>query len=720
VKVFLLKNKWPLLIAATAVLVRIIYLVEISQQPSFSIPAADEQWYWLWAKSIVEKSFWGEGSYFGAPFYPYFLALLRFITGGSIFWSKLLQVLLCGGTAFFIFKTAQYLLGNETAVLSGLIYAFYGTLVFYESMFLPPVIFLLLATWAMYRLVTLKESKAAKSWILTGIIFGLAALATPNILLVIPFLALWLVFIHKKTSERLISATKLAALMIIGLIIAIVPVTVRNALVTGDFTLISTHSGINFYLGNNAYADGLTIIMPEIEPDNSISWDKLIPVIHSLAENKVSHGMSDAEISAYWTEQAIDFISDHPGKFLALLCKKMVYLASGYENSDATDIFYQRSKSVLFSILVWDLFLSFPFGLLLPLAIVSVYVLRHDFQKLIPLYIFIVAYMQSILLFLVTAKDRLPIIPFLIIFAASGIVRFFQTVKEQNLFKKGALAIALVICIVVLNQKFFNLGSSHPFFVHYDQGLTFQNHGDFEKAEQEYLQAHRAFPFSAALAVSLAEVQLKLNKIDEADRNLTRAIELKPQLAMSYNNLGMLVRGKGDLDSAVILFKKAIERHNPNASRPNEIGEYYVNLANTYKQLGINDSAALAYSRAMEMTPLFPKAFYQAALFFAELERFDISDSLYESAAHVKPADASEKFDWGMSYIQREMYNEGVGMMRGVLKMDDKFYQAWYVIAAVYNRVGEPKDSVNLYLNKCLALEPSFEPAVELKKQLRK
>ncbi|MDH4158447.1 MAG: glycosyltransferase family 39 protein, partial [candidate division Zixibacteria bacterium] len=135
------KNKWPLIIGLAAVLVRLVYLLELDRWPEFAVPMVDEKWHWEWAQEIATKSFWGEGAYFRAPLYPYFLAALALVTGNSVFWAKLLQSLLCFGTAIFIYRLAERLFGRTTAVVSGLMYAFYGTLVFYETMFLIPVLF---------------------------------------------------------------------------------------------------------------------------------------------------------------------------------------------------------------------------------------------------------------------------------------------------------------------------------------------------------------------------------------------------------------------------------------------------------------------------------------------------------------------------------------------------------------------------------------------------
>ena len=715
---FLAKNKWPLIVALAAIVVRIIYLVNLSSQPGFSVPMVDEKWHWLWAQEIAEKSFWGEGSYFRGPLYPYFLAFLYFITDASIFWAKFLQIFICGFTAIFIFKIGRKLFSEAVGVISGFAYALYGTLVFYETMFLIPVIFLFFLVWGFCRLIENQDSASLKSWLITGLIFGLAAITRPNIIIVVPFLALWLFFKHGKQSPVWKMAIRPALVLVAGMFLAITPVTIRNYVVTGDFILISSQGGINLYLGNNQAADGLTMIMPEVELGQNITWDMFIPVTSAAAEKELGRELSDSEVSSFWTGKAVSFIVNNPGRFLSLVWKKSVYLLSGFENSDASDIYYQRRKSGLYSLLVWDNIISVPFGLLLPLVFLSIFVLRKDFSKLLPLYVFILAYIPSIVLFLVTARHRLPLVPFLIVIAAAGVYRLLKSAKK---LAKPNLALALTIfavAIVIFNMKFYDLGVPNPFQIHFNGGLTYYRLGDYQKAEQEYLLADKTFPYSSALLVNLAETQMKLDKIDSADRTLSRALSLSPGLAMAHNNLGALIQKRGDLDSARILFNNAISFYNKDQSRPNEIGEYYVNLAGVMEKQNAIDSAVWAFNQAMFSSPEYPRAFIQAGAFFARNGMHELADSAYVIAMHVQPLGAVDIYNWGLSYIQREMYNEGVGQMRRALKKDQKLYRAYYVIAAVYNNLDEPKDSIKFYLQKCLNIEPDYQPALSLMKEL--
>jgi hypothetical protein len=303
----------------------------------------------------------------------------------------------------------------------------------------------------------------------------------------------------------------------VGTLAAVAPVTVRNAIVTGDFMLISSQGGINLYLGNNAYADGLTMIMPEVELDESVSWRQFGVVTRVAAEREAGREMSEAELSAFWTKKAVSFIVSNPGKFASLVWKKSVYLVCGFENSDNTDIYYQRTKSRLFSFLLWNLdeWLYFPFGLLLPLALVGIYVHRNRRRDLAPLYLFVLAYIPTIVLFLVTARHRLPLVPFLIIMAAAGLVKLVHARRGRSGREWIAIGLIFLVSVFIINRTYYDLGSDNMFQIHFNNGLRYESTGDYVSAEREYLLADQDYPFSATLINNLGYTQFRQGKHSE-------------------------------------------------------------------------------------------------------------------------------------------------------------------------------------------------------------
>lgn len=713
IKNYLQQNKWPLVVALAAVAIRVIYLLQLSRLPESMVPLVDERWHWEWAHEIIEQSFWGREAYFRAPLYPYFLALLAWVTSGSVLASKMLQVVLTGGTAWILYRLSEHLFNRTTAVVAGLAYAFYGTLVFYETMFLIPVLFLFLTVWGMYRVIVYRESVSWRTWLLTGVIFGLAAISRPNILLIVPFLLLWM-FVTASPDGGWLKRMRIPAITAAGVILMIAPVTLRNALVTGDFILISSQGGINLYLGNNPEADGLTMLMPEVDLDESVDWREFRRVTEFAAEQEAFRELSEAEQSSFWMKKALRFMSENPGQFLSLVWTKTIYLVSGYENSDNADLYHQRTKSSLYSVLLWNKVIYFPFGLLLPLALVGLCVCRKQARRLWPVYIFLLAYIPTIVLFLVTARHRLPLVPFLIMLAAGGVVTLWQSRREIGRGELAVVAIVFLGGLGVFNRTYLDKGYFNPFQTYFNDGIRYAALGDLERAEQAFLMAERAYPYSPSLLGNLAHVQLQLGKYVPANLNLHRAISLKPEFADPYNDLGILVNKTGNTDSAIVLFRMAVDRHDRSSDSPEKLAHFCMNLADAFETKVWPDSVERYLLMARQAAPEFPRGYFRSAAYYARQSRYAASDSLYHLGSLYGSPSTADLFNWGLSYLRRQEYSTATEKMFAVIERDSTFYQAYHCIAASYFENGLPADSVERYLRFALHYNPSYAPALRL------
>jgi hypothetical protein len=84
-----------LLIFAAAFAIRLIYLFQIAEIPTFDNPDMDEHYHVELAQRINDAGY-GNESFFRAPFYLYFLAATTGLTGGSLYWARFIQILLGG------------------------------------------------------------------------------------------------------------------------------------------------------------------------------------------------------------------------------------------------------------------------------------------------------------------------------------------------------------------------------------------------------------------------------------------------------------------------------------------------------------------------------------------------------------------------------------------------------------------------------------------------
>lgn len=405
---------------------------------------------------------------------------------------------------------------------------------------------------------------------------------------------------------------------------------------------------------------------------------------------------------------------------MSLVWRKSVYLVCGLENSDNLDIYYQPTKSHLLSALLWkiDNWFYFPFGLLLPLALVGSFAHRARWRDLLPVYLFMLAYIPSIVLFLVTARHRLPLVPFLIILAAAGLV---SIIKRSKLLLKWEWAAMLLIGLassLLFNRTYYELATGGLFQIHFNSGIQAEAIEDFVSAEKEYRLADESYPYSVTLINDLGFVQYRLGMIDEARTNYHRGLTLDPDHAPLYNNLSLLVSDEGLNDSALSLLRTALVKYDSSVTMPPDLAQIWLNLADVHEEMGQLDSAAEAYNSALVAAPEFGKLYMRGAAFFARYGGHHITDSLFKLGQHYQEMSSADYFNWGLSYMNRRRFTEGCSKMLMALKADPDMYQAWYSIGHAYFEAGEPTDSVLQFLDRALKIDSAYQPALNLRQAL--
>ena len=79
-----------------------------------------------------------------------------------------------------------------------------------------------------------------------------------------------------------------------------------------------------------------------------------------------------------------------------------------------------------------------------------------------------------------------------------------------------------------------------------------------------------------------------------------RLLEIDPNLALAYNNLGILLNGKGQVVEAEACYRNAIDRDANNAHA-------YLNLGILLKGKGDTEGMKVHYRRVLELEPNHPQ-----------------------------------------------------------------------------------------------------------------
>lgn len=702
------KYKWPLAVFLAAFLIRLIYLIQSRSNPSFYFPMIDELWHFNWAKDIIGGNFWGSEAYFRGPLYPYFLAILLKITGSSILWSRILQMIIPSLSAVLIYLLGTKSFSHKVGIMAALAFAAYGTMIFYDAMFMIESLFIFLNLLAVYFLLRYEKAVRPLRWFISGAILGLSAIARPNILLIAPLFFLWIYFrpqfAGKKKRSFLIAATYL-----IGILIPILTVTLRNYVITGEPILISSQGGVNLYIGNNPDSEGLTMLMPEVKLDESLPWNEFTTATRKAAEKETGKNLTAGEESSFWTRKALAFIWDNPGKFVSLTFRKLIYFFVGFENSDNQDIYFSRNYSSLLSILLWHKLIYFPFGLLFPLAAIGVIEGWKRRKELALYYIFIIGYIPTVILFLVTARHRLPVIPFLLIFAALGLLAVMEIFRKKDYRKALIYSSIIIILLIFCNKTYFDIGFQNISQTHFNQALAYEQQGNLQLAEQEYMAALEENLNSATTLNNLGFIQYRTGRLNDAASNFKKAIQADSKFAQAYNNLGLVLEAQNDLAQAESYYKKALNI-NP------EMIQAYINLGDIY--LAQNDyvKSEVYYLQAKQAFPTAKEPYFKLGALYARKKEFANAEEMFLKGEKFGKPSAYDYVNWGNIYYATRQPLRAIPLYKMSIAADSTFPQAYFNLALTYQAFGYPPDSAKYYLEKLLRINPQFEPAREMMK----
>ncbi len=559
----------PALIFVIAVALRLTYVSQIRHTPFFQTLGLDARFYDQWARSLAA----GEGHpgpFFMSPLYPYFLAGIYRLFGRNLLIVRMIQSVMGAGTATLVYLLALDLFDKRVAALAGLVTACYGALVFYDGSVVMTPLLVFLNVAALTVLVKADRRNSAPLFAASGALVGLAGIGRAAALLFVPLAIWWIVLrargrdaaagagrSHKERSGRHgISKPsrplREAGLFLAGVLLLLAPVTIRNAVVSGEFIPVTSNGGLNFYIGNGAIATG-GYAMPEglnIETDPSGA---------TIAEKDLGRTLGPSEVSSYWYSRAWRDIGAKPGRWLSLMVRKLSFAMSSYELPQLENFEFQRHYSSLLS-------LPFPgFGLLAPLGMVGLGLALADRRRRL-LALFFISYTVSVVLFFVLARYRLPTVPVLAIGASYAVIGTYDRARAGAARMVASVAVAAALLAILVNANLYSVDREKPFAqIHYRLGIIYGERGDMGEAVAEYERAIEIDPGYPKSYLNMGAILAKLGRYDEAVDAFQGALAINPAYTEARVNLAMVYTGEGKFDEAISELGTALE-HDPDSA----------------------------------------------------------------------------------------------------------------------------------------------------------
>ena len=609
----------PFLVFATALLVRVLYFLQsMHSDPMFYQPILDSMIHHNWAFLIAKGDWIGSDSFFRAPLYPYFLGTIYAIFGVNFIIPRIIQMIVGALNCVLTLKIGETLLGKRIAVISGFVAAFYPLLIYFDNELLIPTVLTFLILVAFYMTIRYAAQPVGKhKWYLTGIMWGLAAITRPNILLFVLFLPLWL---RQRLKDKFWTA---AGFGILGLMTTILPVTVRNYAVSKEIVPIAWQGGVNFYIGNNPLSDGKTAIVPGTRK----SWMGGFEDARRIAEESTGRKLKNSEVDRYWMKQGIDFITREPGKAFVLLLKKAYMFWGGYEIPNNRDLYFFTRPTFLKFLFFKTGFFQFPFGVLLPLSLVGIFTAFKKKKDISLMLLLITAYFISFLMFFVCARYRIPIIPFLIVLAGYAVVDTIERIR-----KKESLLYQVLIFVGTL--IFFNINitkiKDNPALNYLTIGSIEHQRGNFQSAINYIQRSMTHYSKDIEVLMMLADSYRRTDRPEQALSFYLQALQIEPNRPEICENVGALYFYLRRLNEAKYYLNEAI-KYNPLS----EIS--YVNLGHIYFVQDSLGKAILSYQKALDIKSDLIDALYYLGLCEYKRRDFASAEKYWKRLLRIEP-----------------------------------------------------------------------------------
>lgn len=257
----------------------------------------------------------GPGLYYVSPLYIYVLAAGLAVTD-SFTAMRVLQVLAGTLAVGGLWLMTRAWSTTRAAWIAAVLAAGTGLITFYEVLILQASIDIALTTAVLLALTRavrthMRGRGATAWWIVTGVALGVANLNRPNLAVAAGGLVL--------VTLVLTRAWRPAAWLVVGLAVSAAPITARNVMVAGQWSPVSSHGGLNFYIGNHDAATGFYREIPGITPD--ITGQRRDT--QAVAEAALGRAVTESDASAYFVNRAFAWITDHPGQALWLFLRKL-------------------------------------------------------------------------------------------------------------------------------------------------------------------------------------------------------------------------------------------------------------------------------------------------------------------------------------------------------------------------------------------------------------
>lgn len=219
-------------------------------------------------------------------------------------------------------------------------------------------------------------------------------------------------------------------------------------------------------------------------------------------------------------------------------------------------------------------------------------------------------------------------------------------------------------------------------------GKVLKKLGNLEGAEQAYVGALRANPYSLRAFLGLASVYQAGGRLEDALKVLAGAVNAAKKVkeggsvqAVLYFYMGEIELQLKRLQQALGLFDKAVQETPDDAQLQGRIGD-------TLAAVGFLAESEGYYQRALEIDPELAHVYNRLGIAYRRQQKFDMAINLYNKALHFHPRDEHLLYNVARCYWEMEEWQQTTEILTRALDINPKFSEAQQLLEACLQKLG--------------------------------
>lgn len=334
--------------------------------------------------------------------------------------------------------------------------------------------------------------------------------------------------------------------------------------------------------------------------------------------------------------------------------------------------------------------------------------------------------------------DRYTYVPLigLFIIAAWGIPEFIgKWSSRKTIFAFGGVTLLVPLAVTTFSQvrlwhdnillfRYTLQSTSDNWTAHLQLGIAETARQNYDEAVKQYTEALRLRPYHVDVHYGLGVALAGLGKNEEAVTHYNEALRLRPDYARGHNDLGVALGKLGRLDEAITHYSEALRLDSEYIGAHN-------NLGIAFGMQGKNQEAVAQFSDALRLDPGFADAHNNLGIILAREGKLTEAVSHYSEALRLKPDHSDAKknldlalaaqaqkteslppktavpstppdsatveFNLGLALYNDRKLDKAVPHFRKALQLKSDYWEASYNLGVIYHNQGKLKDAIEFY-----------------------